>query len=127
VQRFGPLRVIAVDNDPDVVRLGRTAFYLAVPGVSVVLADAVQFVTWCGGRFDYIAVDLFRGNERPREVAGRPFLRDLRRIARPGATIAFNLFQDRRVETTLARIARVLSPVRRVTAGKNVVTHYRMR
>jgi spermidine synthase len=127
VQRFGPLRVIAVDNDPEVVRLGRASFYLTMPEVHVVLADAFQFVTWCVGRFDFIAVDLFRGNERPREIAGRPFLRDLRRIARPGTTVVFNLFKDRRIETTNARIARVLTPIRQITAGKNVVTHYRNR
>ena len=126
-RRFGPLDVIAVDNDPEVVRLGRTSFYLTLPRVSVVLADAFQFAASCRGRFDYIAVDLFRGNERPREVAARPFLRDLRRITRPGATVAFNLFKDRRVEHTLTRIARLLVPVRQVTVGKNVVTHYRVR
>jgi spermidine synthase len=126
-RRFGPLPIIAVDNDPEVVRLGRASFYLTLPEVSVVLADAFQFAAACRGRFDYIAVDLFRGNERPRELAGRPFLRDLRRIARPGATVAFNLFKDRRVEVTHTRIARLLAPVQQVTAGKNVVTHYRVR
>ena len=73
-------RVVAVDNDPEVVRLGRASFYLTLPGVSVVLADAFQFAAACRGRFDYIAVDLFRGNERPRDLAGRPFLRDLHRM-----------------------------------------------
>lgn len=126
-RRFGPLDIIAVDNDPEVIRLGRTSFYLTLPRVSIVLADAFQFASFCRGRFDYIAVDLFHGNERPRELAARPFLRDLRRIARPGADVAFNLFKDRRVENTLTRIARLLAPVRQVTAGKNVVTHYRVR
>src|SRR5688572_22064144 len=42
-RRFGPLPIVAVDNDPEVVWLGRTSFYLALPEVSVILADAFQF------------------------------------------------------------------------------------
>jgi spermidine synthase len=96
LRRFGRTRVIAVDDDPRVVALGRERFYLELPGVEVVIADAFAFVAACRGRFDYIAVDLFRGGERPRELLGRPFLRALTRLATPGATVAFNLFRDRR-------------------------------
>jgi spermidine synthase len=127
LRRFGTVLIVAVDNDPEVVRLGRASFYLNLAEVSVVVADAFQFVAGCRGRFDFIAVDLFRGNERPRGLSGRPFLRDLQRVAGPGATAAFNLFHGRRIDTTLARITRVLTPVRQVAAGKNVVAHYRLR
>jgi spermidine synthase len=127
LHRFGSMAVVAVDDDPAVVRLGRATFYLDLPDVSVILADAFQFAAACPGRFEYIAVDLFRGGERPRELLGRPFLRDLRRIAAPNAVVAFNLFRDRRTEQAITRIARSLAVTRRVSAGKNVVLHCRVR
>jgi spermidine synthase len=127
LRRFGETRVLAVDDDPRVVSLGRERFYLDLPGVEVVIADAFAFVEVCTGRFEYIAVDLFRGGERPRTVLGRPFLRALARLAAPGAVIAFNLFRDRRAESAIARIGRVLPVTRRVEAGKNLVVHCRAR
>lgn len=127
-RRFGVVPVVAVDDDPAVVRLGRADFYLSLPDVDVVLADAFQFVAACGDdRFDYIAVDLFRAGERPREVLGRPFLRDLRRIGTLNAVVAVNLFQSRRIEKMVARIERVLSVTRRIDAGENVVLRCRAR
>lgn len=126
-RRFGSVPVVAVDDDPALVRLGRSAFYLDLPEVSIILADAFQFVAACPGRFDYIAVDLFRGGERPRALLGRPFLRDLRRIAAANAVIAINLFDDRRIENAVTRIARSLTVTRRIGAGKNVVLHCRVR
>jgi spermidine synthase len=125
--RFGHVPVVAVDDDPRVVALGRVKLYLALPGVQVVLADAFRFVSGCRGRFDYIAVDLFHGAQRPREVLGRPFLRDLARLAGQGGDISINLFRDRRIDTAVARIGRVLPVSRRVEAGKNLVVWCRVR
>ena len=125
LQRFGSVEIVAVDDDPEVVALGRQAFYLALPEVQVVLADAFRFAATTPGRFDYVAVDLFHGAERPREIAGRPFLRDLRRITRPGGGVAINLFRDRRLVSAIARIERLLPVQRRVDAGKNTILHCR--
>lgn len=121
--RFGRVSVLAVDSDPAVIALGRASFYLAEPDVDVVLADAFAFAASCPARFDYVAVDLFRGFERPRATTGRPFLRDVARLAGPGGAIAFNLFVDRRTDAELSRIERVLTLSRQVRVGKNVVVH----
>jgi spermidine synthase len=129
LRRFGPLPIVAVDDDPRVVALGRAEMYLSLAEVQVVLADAFLFVEACPARFDfdYVAVDLFRGADRPRAVLGKPFLRGLRRLTAPGGVVAFNLFRDRRVESAAGRIGQVLSVVRQVQAGKNVVVHCRVR
>lgn len=125
-ERFPGAPVVAVDDDPAIIALGRQAFYLALPNVSVVLADAFAFVAATPGRFDFVAVDLFRGGERPRSLLGRPFLTDLRRIS-GGGLIAINLFEDRRLASAVSRIERVLTVTRRAGAGKNVVLHCRGR
>ena len=125
LERFGNVAIVAVDDDPEVVALGRASFYLGLPEVQVVLADAFRFAASTPGRFDYVAVDLFHGAERPREITSRPFLRDLQRINRPGGSVAINLFRDRRLATAITRIERVLPVQRRVDAGKNTVLHCR--
>jgi spermidine synthase len=124
-RRFGGVRILAVDDDARVLTLGRQALYLGLPNVELVLADAFAFAASCRGRFDYIAVDLFRGGVRPRAVLGRPFLNNIRRLAVPRATVAINLFRDRRTSTHIARIERVLPVTRRTNAGLNTVVHCR--
>jgi spermidine synthase len=126
-RRFGRVRVVAVDDDPRVVELGRRAFYLGEPGVEPVIADAFAFAAACPARFDYIAVDLFRGGERPAAVLGRPFLNALRRLAEPRGRIAVNLFHDKRIETSITRVSRVLTVTDRVAVGRNVILHCRAR
>ena len=125
-RRFGGVRIVAVDDDPRVVALARRSFYLGLPSVDVVVADAFAFAATCPGRFDFIAVDLFRGGERPRGVLSRRFHNDLRQLAATGHTpIAINLFRDRQLATGIARIERVLTVTRRVDVGRNTVLHCR--
>ena len=125
-RRFDGVCIVAVDHDPRAIALGRQAFYLGLPNVAVVLADAFAFAATCPGRFDYIAVDIFRGGECPRGVLGRPFLNDLRRLAASrGTGIVINLFRDRGLTRKIARIERLLTVRRRVDAGRNTVLHCR--
>lgn len=125
-RRFGGVRILAVDDDLRVLRLGRQALYLDLPNVELALADAFAFCAACHGRFDFIAVDLFRGGTRPRAVLGRPFLHDLRRLAAPHALIAINLFRDRRTSMHITRIERVLTVTRRTDVGLNTILHCRV-
>jgi len=124
-RRFGGVRILAIDDDPRVVALGLREFYLGLPNVQVVLADAFAFVASCQGHFDYIAVDLFHAGARPRAILGRPFLGDLHRLSAPRGTVVYNFFDDRRLETALLRIGRVLMLTRRIDLGRNVVAHFR--
>lgn len=120
-RRFGEVAVVAVEIDPEIVALARAELGLDLAGVELVLGDAVAFVQACQGRFDYVCVDLYRGDQLDRRVLGRPFLRALRALATPGAEIVFNLVRDRRLATAVQRIARVL-PVRSTRlVGRNVV------
>ena len=120
-RRFGELAVVGVDDDSEVLALGRAAFSLEVPRLEIVEQDAVAYVATCRERFDYICVDLYRGSELERRSLGRPFLRGLRALATPGAEIVLNLFQDRRAARRLQRIARVLTIRSADVVGKNLV------
>ena len=120
-RRFGDLTIVGLEADPDVLALARNEFALDQPGLEIRHEDAFGFVTTCRDRFDYLCVDLFRGNRPEPGMLSRPFLRNLKALATPGAEIAFNLFHDRRTPTALNRLARVLTIRSTERIGKNVV------
>ncbi|MFB3818393.1 MAG: spermidine synthase [Candidatus Methylomirabilales bacterium] len=125
VRRNPAVRLLGVDNDPEVVAFAQQHFGLQLPNLEVVIADAFAFVDACRERFDYVAVDLFTGHTFHRGVLARPFLRRLRELLAPGGEIAINMFRDRRAEVRLGRIRRVL-PVQQVQRlPRNVVVHSR--
>jgi spermidine synthase len=120
-RRFGELAVVGVDDDGEVLALARAELALEQPGLAVVEGDAFAYVAACRERFDYICVDLFRGGRLERGILARPFLRKLKALATPGAEIVLNLFQDRRAETSIGRIGRVLTIRSTHPVGKNLV------
>lgn len=120
-QRFGPIAVVGVEVDHDVLTLSRAAFGLRMPGLLALQQDAFNYVAECRDRFDFICVDLFRGARLQRGILARPFLRRLKAIAAPGAEIVLNLFRDRRTAADVQRISRVLAVRSTQLVGKNVV------
>jgi spermidine synthase len=125
VRRNPAVRLLGVDNDPEVIAFARRHFGLRLPNLEILIADAFAFVEGCRERFDYVAVDLFTGHTFQRGVLARPFLRALPGLLAPGGEIAINMFRDRRAEVRVGRIRRVL-PVQQVERlPRNVVVHSR--
>ena len=120
-RRFGPFAVVGLETDPEVLALARAEFGLDWPELQVRIEDAFAYVAACRERFDYVCVDLYRGNRAERGVLSRPFLRGLKALARPGAEIALNLFFDRRAASAVQRIGRVLTVRAAQRIGKNLV------
>ena len=118
--RFGPLPVVGVDDDPDVVALARIELR-DLEGLEIVQADAFGYVAHSGERFDLACIDLYRAAQLQAAIVGRPFLRSLRAMLAPRGQAAFNLFLDRRTDVRTRRIARVFRVLRTVQVGKNVV------
>ena len=120
-RRFGAVPVIGVDDDQEVLALARSSFGLERAGLEIVQADAFSYLETCRERFDYVCVDLFRGGQFERAAVGRPFLRRLKARATPRAEIVINLFRDRRVDTYITRIERVLTVRSTRIIGRNLV------
>lgn len=125
--RFGALRLVGVDDDDRVLEIARGAGWLPGPGLEVVVADAFLYVQSCRERFDYVAVDLFRGERMPGRVLGKPFLRALRNLVEPHGRVAINLFRDRRQVDRINRIAAFFDIRGQVLVGGNVIVHARRR
>lgn len=121
VRRFGPVAMVGVECDPEVLALARAEFGLALPSLAVVEADALAYVAGCRERFDYVCVDLYRGAELERGALARPFLRQLRGLLLPGGVAFFNLFRDRRTGRRLHRLRQVFPWATEEPIGKNVV------
>jgi spermidine synthase len=85
------IRVVAVEIDPEVLRLAETHFGLVQsPVLEVVLADATEFVFQCAERFDMVVVDVFIDDQVPEAACSEAFLQQLGKLLNPGGLVAFN-------------------------------------
>src|SRR6266705_1740549 len=55
------LSIVGVDDDPAVIETARAVGWLPLPGLDVVVEDAFAYARRCADRFDYVALDLYRG------------------------------------------------------------------
>jgi spermidine synthase len=121
------VRVVGIDDDVAVVETAVAAGWLGDPAVEVVHADAFEYVQECQERFDYVAIDLFRGPRLIGKALTRPFLRRVRGLLEPPSMLAVNIFSDRQATQRIARIAAVFEVRECIQVGGNVVVHARAR
>lgn len=118
--RFGPVRLVGVDDDPGIIAVARREL-ADIRTLEIVEADAFRYVAESDERFDLACVDLYRGAQLQAQIIGRPFLRQLRGLLEPRGVATFNLFADRRAESRVHRLGRVLRVTRQIRVGKNLV------
>ena len=123
--RWGALPIVGVDDDATILAVAREAGWLPTGGLDIVVCDAFEYVQACAERFDYVAIDLFRGPRMPGRVFGKPFLRRVRGLLGPRGRLAVNLFRDRRQAERVNRIALFFDIRRQVDVGGNVIVHAR--
>jgi spermidine synthase len=121
VRRFGAVPMVGIDDDAEVIAIGCSQFRLALPSLTIVEADAVDYVARCTERFDYVCVDVYRAAEFDRRVLARPTLRRLKALARSHGLVVFNLFRDGRTLRRQHRIQQIFRSAVSVPVGKNVV------
>jgi spermidine synthase len=121
------LTLVGVDDDPAVIETARAVGWLPLPGLEVVIEDAFSYVWRCAERFDYIALDLYRGERLVRQELSKPFLRQVRALLEPSGRVAINLFKDTGRVRRLERIGAIFEVERLVEHGGNLVVHARAR
>jgi spermidine synthase len=125
--RWGAFPIVGIDDDRAILDLAAAAGWLPCEALDIVICDAFAYVQACHERFDYVAVDLFRGEEQPGRVFTKPFLRRLRAVLEPRGQVAFNLFADLRMLSRVARIATVFEIREQRHVRGNLVVHARRR
>jgi spermidine synthase len=119
--------IVGVDDDVAIVETALAAGWLKDGVAQLVYDDAFAFVQSCQDRFDYIAVDLFRGEQLAGRAFTRPFLRKLRALLTPPSMLVANMFADRHAAQRIERIEAVFDIRERITVGGNLVIHARAR
>jgi spermidine synthase len=123
-RRCGPIRIVAIERDPDVARLARDEFGLAhLDNVELIEADAFAWLATCDETFDLICVDMYVAGEIAHGTLATPFLRQVAERLTPGGIAAFNLFLTKRLPEQIHRLERVFNIVDRIQVGGNVVVH----
>jgi spermidine synthase len=125
--RWGDLRIVGVDDDASILDTANAVGWLPARGLEIVVADAFEYVRSCRETFDYVAVDLFRGERLAGRAFGKPFLRRVRSLLEPHGWLAVNMFRDQRAPDRVERIAAFFDIRERVGVGGNVVVHARRR
>ncbi|MBL8756120.1 MAG: fused MFS/spermidine synthase [Planctomycetes bacterium] len=119
--------IVAVELDPEVVRLARTHFGLdRWNDLDVVVDDAARFVVRDARRFDLVVVDVFQDAKVPAPLRTAPFVQALHERTAPGGLLLFNVVADPRVvdaevDTLEATLRAVFPDVRALTVARNVV------
>jgi len=121
------LPIVGVDDDVAIVETAIAAGWLGQLTVEMVYADAFEYVQTCQERFDYVAIDLFRGERLIGRALTRAFLRRVRRLLQPPGMLAVNMFRDMRSPLRIARIEALFDVREQVAVGGNVVVHARAR
>lgn len=124
-RRFGPVPIVAVDDDRELVQIARTEFSLELDNLEIWIGDAFEYVRESQDHFDLILVDLYHGPQPARGMVSRPFLLGLRRILEPRGQIVFNLFGSYLTKERLLRLSTVFRRVDIVPAGANRIVFCR--
>jgi len=96
-RRYAPKKIVGVEIDPIMVDLGKRYLGLGdIPNLQIIVADAALAVPKLpAGKFDYILVDMYCGDQLPKFVYSQKFIRSVRNLLTPKGTVIFNhLFYD---------------------------------
>ncbi len=103
-QKFPDVKIIGVEIDPEIIRLGKKYFRLdKIPNLEVINDDAIKFINKRNslGKSDLIFVDLYIGDKIPKKVETDDFLINLKKKLSKNGIIVFNrLFYDRHQKMT---------------------------
>jgi spermidine synthase len=124
-RRFGPIPIVAVDDDADTVEIARTEFDLNLDNLEIVIGDAFRFVDESSAKFDLILVDLYHGARPARGMVAMPFLAGLQRILERKGLVVFNLYSAYLNEKRLTRLRAVFRSVVVVPASANRIVFCR--
>lgn len=93
-ERYPKVKITGVEIDPEVVELGKRYFGLGrINNLEIRIEDAINFIIRSlstDNHYDLILIDLYLGNESPKEGETEQFLRSLQKQLSPKGWVIFN-------------------------------------
>lgn len=84
----------AIEIDPLMIHIAREEFEIdQLENITIIQADAIDYVKHCTGRYACIVVDVFIDDKVPDTVQSFGFLKELKRMLNPGGRILINTIQ----------------------------------
>lgn len=99
IRKYWPkAKITGVDIDPVIVELGKK--YLGLEGLSIVIADAKDFVEGTKANYDLIIIDTYLGDSYPRQFESDAFLNHISALLNNKGLAVFNrlFFDNKRSE-----------------------------
>lgn len=124
------MKIVGVEIDAEVVRLGRNHFDLDhYTNVEVVIEDAVEYVANCSDQFQLIIVDLFVDALVPKGAEQEDFLLKIADLLEPGGLLLFNRLMHspalrQQSEDFTRKMMAVLPGTQFIKAHKNRMLYY---
>lgn len=118
-RRFGPIPIVGIDDDPEVVSIACREFGLAQENLRIEIGDAFRYVEATAERFDLVLIDLYHGAQPARGMVSRRFIQALQRILMPHSTVVFNCFSAYLTARRLALLQSSFRVTSVVPAGSN--------
>jgi spermidine synthase len=100
-----------VEREPQVIALARTWYDLdTIPGLSVHIADAADFVEQtAAAAWDIVVIDAFDVSDGSDRLQQQPFISAVRRLLAPGGAVALNVIGTLGGPGPVQDVARILS------------------
>ncbi|HNV99839.1 MAG TPA: fused MFS/spermidine synthase [Chitinophagales bacterium] len=121
--------ITCVEIDPAIIRLAKKYYpYPAgLANMTLVQADAVEWVTASTQQFDLVIADVFLDAAVPQSLHSTAFLERLRRLTAPGGILLFSRLLDRqRFERPLwDHLDQIFPEATQIDTGGNVVLCFR--
>jgi len=102
-------RIIGVDIDEEMIRIGRQYFKLAgIRQLRCVCADAQRYIQSAHDHYDLIVIDLFIGPDVPDFVSDFKFHRNIRKLLKPTGAVFINYLRQFGYEKKAVSLEKVL-------------------
>lgn len=105
-------KIVGVDIDKAIVEISQSHFGLSnVDRLRLNISDAKVYVAKTKQKFDFVIIDLYIGRDIPAFESSEVFIRNLKRILRPGGHVLFNYLHDGQYRLWAARLGKRLKSV----------------
>ncbi len=128
-QYFPKAKIIGIEIDPVVVKLGKKYFGLdKIKNLKIINQDGIKFISHHSSesnQFDLILVDLYLGGSFPKKASSKEFFKNLKKILSQRGLVIFNrlFYKEHRqlTEEFIKKLDQYFSKIELIRAWSNLL------